>query len=110
MEEKRMLLEKSGIDHLIIHPFDAAFSKLSAEAFVQKVLVDQLKIHKIIIYFEEIILSKIKKMLLHYMEKDTNYLEEVNFRRCFSFIYAIYLYFLLLYSPFHTSSFFSIYS
>ena len=52
MEEKRMLLEKSGIDHLIINPFDAAFSKLSAEAFVQKVLVDQLKIHKIIIGYD----------------------------------------------------------
>jgi riboflavin kinase/FMN adenylyltransferase len=52
MDEKIMLLEKSGIDHLIIHPFDAAFSKLSAEAFVQKVLVAQLQIHKIIIGYD----------------------------------------------------------
>jgi riboflavin kinase/FMN adenylyltransferase len=52
MDEKRMLLEKSGIDHLIIHPFDAAFSKLSAEAFVKKVLVEQLQIHKIIIGYD----------------------------------------------------------
>lgn len=52
MDEKTMLLEKSGIDHLIIHPFDAAFSKLSAEAFVQKVLVEQLQIHKIIIGYD----------------------------------------------------------
>lgn len=52
MDEKTLLLEKSGIDHLIIHPFDAAFSKLSAEAFVQKVLVEQLQIHKIIIGYD----------------------------------------------------------
>lgn len=52
MDEKRMLLEKSGIDHLIIHPFDSAFSKLSAEAFVKKVLVEQLQIHKIIIGYD----------------------------------------------------------
>lgn len=52
MDEKTMLLEKSGIDHLIIHPFDAAFSKLTAESFVQKVLVDQLQIHKIIIGYD----------------------------------------------------------
>jgi riboflavin kinase/FMN adenylyltransferase len=52
MDEKIMLLEKSRIDHLIIHPFDAAFSKLSAKAFVQKVLVEQLQIHKIIIGYD----------------------------------------------------------
>ena len=49
IEEKTVLFEQFGIDHLIIHPFDETFSKLSAEAFVQKILVDQLHIHKIII-------------------------------------------------------------
>ena len=49
LEEKSLLLEQCGIDHLIIHPFDESFSKLRAEAFVQKILVDQLHIHKIII-------------------------------------------------------------
>ena len=49
IEEKTVLFEQFGIDHLIIHPFDESFSKLSAEAFVQKILVDQLHIHKIII-------------------------------------------------------------
>ena len=52
IEEKTILLEKSGIDHLIIHPFDENFSKLSAEAFVKNVLVDQLNIHKIIIGYD----------------------------------------------------------
>lgn len=52
IEEKTILLEKSGIDHLIIHPFDENFSKLSAEAFVKNILVDQLNIHKIIIGYD----------------------------------------------------------
>lgn len=52
IEEKTILLEKFGIDHLIVHPFDENFSKLSAEAFVKNILVDQLNIHKIIIGYD----------------------------------------------------------
>jgi riboflavin kinase/FMN adenylyltransferase len=37
-----------GIQNLVIHPFDEA-SKLTAEDFVQTVLVNQFDIHKIII-------------------------------------------------------------
>ena len=47
--EKIELLEKSGIENLVIHPFDEDFSKLTALEFVKKVLVDQLHIQKIII-------------------------------------------------------------
>ncbi len=49
LEEKNILLEKIGIQNLVIHPFDEKFSRLTAEEFVQKVLVEQFKIHKIII-------------------------------------------------------------
>lgn len=49
IEEKTTLLECYGIDALIIHPFDAAFSNLTAEEFVKSVLVDQLNVQKIII-------------------------------------------------------------
>jgi riboflavin kinase/FMN adenylyltransferase len=49
IDEKATLLEKFGIDNLIIHPFDAIFSNLSAEEFVKEILVDKLNIHKIII-------------------------------------------------------------
>ena len=52
MDEKIMLLEKSGIDHLIIHPFDMKFSKLTAEDFVTKILVKKLNIYKIIIGYD----------------------------------------------------------
>jgi len=49
LDEKKKLLEKTGLDNLIIHPFDAAFSRLSAEAFVKSVLVDSFHVQKIII-------------------------------------------------------------
>ena len=49
IDEKATLLEKFGIDNLIIHPFDEAFSNLTAEEFVKEVLVDKLNTHKIII-------------------------------------------------------------
>jgi riboflavin kinase / FMN adenylyltransferase len=50
--EKSELLEKTGIDNLIIHPFDKEFSELSAEEFVKTILIDKLKIQKIIIGYD----------------------------------------------------------
>lgn len=52
INEKIDLLEKIGIENLIIHPFDENFSQLSAEEFVKTVLVDQLHIQKIIIGYD----------------------------------------------------------
>jgi riboflavin kinase/FMN adenylyltransferase len=49
IDEKAKLLEAYGIDNLIIHPFDHAFSRLTAEEFVKDILVDKLNICKIII-------------------------------------------------------------
>ncbi len=49
IDEKAYLLEKSGVDNLIIHPFDQAFSRLTAEEFVSKVLVNAFHLKKIII-------------------------------------------------------------
>ena len=46
------MLEKIGIDNLIIHPFNKEFSQLSAEDFVKKILVNQLQIQKIIIGYD----------------------------------------------------------
>ena len=47
--EKIDLLQNLGVQNLVIHPFDEEFSKLSAEEFVKKVLVDRFNIQKIII-------------------------------------------------------------
>ena len=52
IDEKIALLEKTGIDNLIIHPFDKEFSRLTAEDFVKNVLVNQLNIKKIIIGYD----------------------------------------------------------
>lgn len=49
LSEKMDLLEKLGIQNLVIHPFDETFSRLSAEEFVKTVLVEQFHIQKIII-------------------------------------------------------------
>ena len=49
INEKSLLLEKNGIQNLIVQKFDDAFSNLSPEDFVKKILIDQLNIQKIII-------------------------------------------------------------
>lgn len=52
IDERIKLLEASGLDHLIIHPFTKAFSRLTAEEFVKDILVDQLKARKVIIGYD----------------------------------------------------------
>jgi riboflavin kinase/FMN adenylyltransferase len=49
LNEKIALLDNLGIDNLVVHPFDKEFSRLTAEEFVKKVLVNVFKIKKIII-------------------------------------------------------------
>lgn len=49
IEEKTILLESNNIENLIIHPFDKAFSRLTAEEFVEDILVKQLNIDTLII-------------------------------------------------------------
>ena len=52
IDEKIRLLESMGLNALIIHPFDKAFSELSAEEFVQQILVEKLNLKKIIIGYD----------------------------------------------------------
>ena len=52
IKERSELLEKSGINFLITHPFDKTFSELSPEKFVKNILVDKLKIKKILIGYD----------------------------------------------------------
>ncbi|WP_321288593.1 bifunctional riboflavin kinase/FAD synthetase [uncultured Sunxiuqinia sp.] len=49
LDEKIKLLEKVGIDHLIIYPFTKEFSKLSYTDFVRIILVKQLNIHTLVV-------------------------------------------------------------
>ena len=50
--ERAILLEKAGLDNLIIHPFDQKFSQMEAEEFVKTILVDQFNAKKIIIGYD----------------------------------------------------------
>src|SRR5690606_17497905 len=52
IEERKQILEKSGIDHLIIHPFTHQFSRLTALEFVRDILVNKLKAKKVIIGYD----------------------------------------------------------
>lgn len=52
IDEKTLILEKLGLDNLIIHPFTKDFSRLSATEFVRDLLVNQLKTKKIIIGYD----------------------------------------------------------
>ena len=52
MAEKSILLEQKGVQNFIIHPFDKLFSELSPREFVEKVLIKQLNIQKIIIGYD----------------------------------------------------------
>ena len=52
LDEKIMLLEKFGLDDLIIEPFTKEFSRLSALDFVRNILVNQLHIKKLVIGYD----------------------------------------------------------
>lgn len=52
IDEKIELLADLAIENLVIHPFDTAFSKLTAEEFVRDVLVQRFNIQKIIIGYD----------------------------------------------------------
>jgi len=52
LEEKASLLEKAGLDNLVVHPFDKEFANLTAEEFVKQVLVDRFSVERIIIGYD----------------------------------------------------------
>ncbi len=50
--ERTQLLEKTGLDHLVIHPFTKAFSRLTALEYVRDILVKSLHAKKVIIGYD----------------------------------------------------------
>lgn len=52
IDEKIQLLTHLGLDSLIIHPFDKTFSQLTAEEFVEQILVEKLNLKKIVIGYD----------------------------------------------------------
>lgn len=51
LEEKQKLLEKLGIDHLIIIPFTEEFAQQTSEEFIKHILIDKLHVKHLVVGF-----------------------------------------------------------
>ena len=52
LDEKIELLEELGVDHLVVLPFTTEFSRLDAETFVHHILVEHLKVSRLVIGYD----------------------------------------------------------
>lgn len=52
IQERVDLLSKSGVDHLIIIPFDEAFSKLNSTEFIRDILVEKIGTTRLVIGYD----------------------------------------------------------
>ena len=52
VEEKQDLLERTGLDHLLVLPFSRDFSRLHAREFVRDVLVEKLHVHAMVVWHD----------------------------------------------------------
>lgn len=52
LEERIDQLEKSGLQHLIVHPFTQAFSRTSSLEFVRNILVERIGVKKLVIGYD----------------------------------------------------------
>lgn len=52
IEEKIELLQQSGVNHLIIHPFSVEFSRITSLDFVRDILVKKLNTKKLVIGYD----------------------------------------------------------
>ncbi len=52
IDEKIELLEKYGLDHLVIHPFTKDFSRISPTSYVRDLLVNELKVANLVIGYD----------------------------------------------------------
>ncbi len=51
-EEKLQLLEKAGVDHVLVYPFTKEFSLMSAQDYIKQILVDGIGTKKLIIGYD----------------------------------------------------------
>ena len=52
LDEKTALLEKAGVGHLIIYPFNSVFAQLSYTEFVSDILVDRLRLKTLVVGYD----------------------------------------------------------
>lgn len=73
IEEKTKILESTGLDHLVIHPFSTSFSRLSAQQYVEEFIVEKLNAKIVIIGYDHRFgrnrnasIDELKEMAIHY--------------------------------------------
>lgn len=52
IDERIEMLQKEGVDHLIIHPFSKKFSKLNSTEYVRDILVNRLNVSQLVIGYD----------------------------------------------------------
>jgi riboflavin kinase/FMN adenylyltransferase len=52
LDEKIAHLQRSGIEHLIVHPFTKAFSRTTVAEYVRDILVKTIGVHKLVIGYD----------------------------------------------------------
>lgn len=52
IEERIEILRKTGIDNLIVYPFNKEFSRFEAQEYIERVLIDQLNAKRVIIGYD----------------------------------------------------------
>ncbi|WP_369412521.1 bifunctional riboflavin kinase/FAD synthetase [Mesonia aestuariivivens] len=52
IEERKQILQHTGIDHLYVYPFTYDFSRLSAQEYIEQILVKKLNAKKVIIGYD----------------------------------------------------------
>ena len=80
LEEKASQLEKAGVDHLVVVPFNTAFAHLSAEAYIEDFLIRQFHPHTLIVgHDHQFGKDRIGNyaLLQHYAEKGCFHLIEI---------------------------------
>ncbi len=87
--EKAELLEKAGVDHLVVFPFTLDFAEMSYEEFIREILIEKMHIHTLVVGHDhrlgkkregsyENILSLQKKLSFNVEKIDTFILNEVD--------------------------------
>ena len=52
LEEKLELLEKAGLEHVIVHPFTKAFSRITALEYVRDLLVNTINVYYLVVGYD----------------------------------------------------------
>lgn len=49
LEEKTLQMERAGVDHMVVYPFNEAFAALSYQEFIQQILIEQMGMHTLVV-------------------------------------------------------------